>query len=101
MEEFKKAGARVVAISSEYVEENRKTHVENDLNFPILSDFDLKVIGKLGLVHDRAAPNGTSAARPATYVVDRRGVVRWMFTSTTVRHRAEPKDILAAVQAAK
>ena len=99
--EFKKAGARLVAISAQFVEENRKLAIANDFAFPILSDFDLKVIGKLGMVHEHAAPNGTSAAKPATYVVDRRGKVRWIYASNTIRNRPDPKDILAAVQQAK
>lgn len=90
-----------MAISSEYVEENKKLALGERLGFPILSDFGLKVIGKLGMVHEKAAPNGTSAARPATYVLDRHGKIRWFFTSTLVRERPDPREILAAVQQAK
>ncbi len=100
--EFKNAGAKLVAISAEYVKDNKELHDKYNFPFPILSDFDLKVLKQLGMVHEGANPSkGTAAARPATYVVDKHGKIRWMFTSTMVRERPDPKAILAAVQMAK
>lgn len=101
MSEFKNAGAKLVAISADYVKDNKELHDKYNFPFPILSDFDLKVLKQLGMVHEKASPKGLAAARPATYVVDKTGKIRWMFTSTMVRERPDPKDILAAVQQAK
>ena len=34
---------------------------------------------------------------PATFVLDRRGIVRWAFLDVDFTRRAEPDDILAAL----
>lgn len=34
---------------------------------------------------------------PATYVVDRKGVIRWAFVDVDYKLRAEPADILKAL----
>lgn len=101
MPEFKAAGAKLVAISADYVKDNRALHEKYNFPFPLLSDFDLKVLKQLGMVHEGASPKGLAAARPATYVVDKTGKIRWFFTSTKVRERPDPKEILAAIQQAK
>jgi peroxiredoxin len=101
MPEFRNAGAKLVAISADYVKENKELHEKHHFPFPILSDFDLKVLKQLGMVHEGANPKGTAAARPATYVVDRHGKIRWFHSSTNIRERPDPKAILAAVQQAK
>ncbi|MDQ0991019.1 peroxiredoxin [Streptomyces sp. V3I7] len=36
---------------------------------------------------------------PATYVIDRAGVIRWAFVGTDYTARAEPADIVAALDA--
>jgi peroxiredoxin len=36
---------------------------------------------------------------PATYVIDRQGTIRWAFVNTDYTTRAEPADILAALDA--
>jgi peroxiredoxin len=35
---------------------------------------------------------------PATYILDRNGMVRWRFIDADFTHRAEPADIIAALQ---
>lgn len=58
------------------------------------------VYDKLGF--DLQRVNGGHARTlplPATYVIDRDGTVRWAFVDTDYTTRAEPADILAALDA--
>ncbi|MFJ8780729.1 peroxiredoxin-like family protein [Streptomyces sp. NPDC102476] len=110
-------GARLVAVSPQIPDESLTLTEKHDLAFDILSDigsdtakqyglaFDLPddlaaVYDKLGF--DLQRVNGghpRTLPLPATYVVDRAGVIRWAFVNTDYTTRAEPADILDALAA--
>ena len=62
-------------------------------DFPFLSDLNHQVIDRYGLfnVDD---PRGREIAHPATYVIDRQGVVRWKFVEVDYKIRPTNQDIL-------
>ncbi|MET9829162.1 peroxiredoxin-like family protein [Streptomyces sp. NPDC006385] len=110
-------GARLVAVSPQIPDESLTLTEKHDLAFDVLSDigsdtakqyglsFDLPddlaaVYDKLGF--DLQRVNGghpRTLPLPATYVIDRDGVIRWAFVHTDYTTRAEPADILAALDA--
>ncbi len=64
-------------------------------NFPLLSDADHRVIDRYGLFNDqskRAVPH------PATYLIDRKGVVRWKYIEVDYKKRPSNEDLLAQVK---
>lgn len=65
--------------------------------FPIrlLEDRERRVIDRYGL---RNAANRKGIPHPATFVIDRAGVVRWRFVETDYTVRAANEDILAALR---
>lgn len=68
------------------------------IEFPLLSDPDHRVIDRYGLFNHED-PRGREIAHPATYIVDREGVVRYAFVEANYRVRPENADILAELQA--
>lgn len=90
---------------------------KHDLAFDVLSDigsatakqyglaFDLPddlaaVYDKLGFDLQRVKDgHPRTLPLPATYVIDRAGVIRWAFVDTDYTARAEPADIVAALDA--
>jgi peroxiredoxin len=69
------------------------------LNYRFLSDPDLTVTRRLGLVHPGGGADGKDVPRPATVVIDREGIVRWAQLSDNVQSRPDPNDVLRAVRA--
>ncbi|WP_089100228.1 peroxiredoxin-like family protein [Streptomyces hyaluromycini] len=110
-------GARLVAVSPQIPDESLSLAEKHSLTFDVLSDtgsntakeyglaFDLPddlaaVYDKLGL--DLQHVNGghpRTLPLPATYVIDHDGTIRWAFVDTDYTTRAEPADILAALDA--
>jgi peroxiredoxin len=108
-------GARLVAVSPQVPDESLSLTERHQLAFDVLCDlgsdvakqhgiaFDLS--DELGALYDRLGfelqrVNGGHARTlplPATYVIDRDGVIRWAFVDTDYAVRAEPDDILAAL----
>jgi len=68
------------------------------LTFPLLSDPDHRVIDRYGLFNTED-PRGREIAHPATYVIDREGVVRWGFVEVDYRVRPSNEDILGELAA--
>jgi peroxiredoxin len=62
--------------------------------FPILSDRDAAVIREYDLVHKGAGTGGTDVARPAEFLLDRTGTVRWRNLTEDYRVRARVEEIL-------
>lgn len=111
--EFKELGAHLVAISPERPDNSLSTVEKNALTFPVLSDASNTVSRAFGLVHridpevvgyqrengvDVAAVNGEAEAEvpvPATYIVDRRGFIRYAVVDADYTHRAEPALVVS------
>jgi peroxiredoxin len=62
-------------------------------DFTFLSDPGHRVIDRYGLLN----PNGQGWPHPTTYVIDRKGVVRWKDTEVNYKRRPTNQMILAAL----
>lgn len=64
------------------------------IDFPLLEDRDHAVIDRYGILN----PEGRGWPHPATYVIDRDGVVRWKFVEVDYRIRPTNAMILEALR---
>ena len=94
--EFDARGLRVVAISNESPEINRPHRQELGFTFPILSDEKAEVIRRYDLLHAGAGPEGADIARPAEFLIDSTGTVRWVNLTESAVVRARPEEVLKA-----
>lgn len=96
MKEILAADAQVLAVCVDSVEENARVVEKIKLDFPILSDPELKAIDVFGVRHgDAMTAEGThDIARPAVFILDRGGVVRWRDLTDNWRIRVRPETIL-------
>jgi len=62
--------------------------------FPLLSDQNTEVIRRYDLVHARAGVNGNDIARPAEFLLDSSGTVRWVNLTENYWVRARPEQVL-------
>jgi peroxiredoxin len=97
--EFDARGLRVVAISNESPEVNRPHRQELGFTFPILSDEKAEAIRRYDLLHAGAGPDGTDIARPAEFLIDPTGTVRWVNLTESTVVRARPDEVLKAFDA--
>ena len=97
--EFNARGLRVVAISSESPEVNRPHREQLGFTFPILSDEKAEVIRRYDLLHAGAGPEGADIARPAEFLIDSGGIVRWVNLTRSAAVRARPEEVLKAFDA--
>ena len=73
-DKLKAAGADVVAISVDKPEKSKELGDKLRIPFPILSDVDHKIIDAYGLYNEEG-----KISKPATLVLDSKGIVRWSF----------------------
>ena len=59
------------------------------LAYRFVADGDLAVTRRYGLVHARGGAEGQDVPRPATVVLDREGVVRWVSVSRNFQVRPD------------
>jgi peroxiredoxin len=111
--EVESAGATLVAISANTPDVTMSTVEKLELEFPVLSDYDNLVAKQFNLVYemipeniemyldqdrDIGTLNGTGKWElpiPATYVIDRDGIIRYAFVDLNHRRRAEPSEVAA------
>ena len=101
-EEFRRARIDIVGISADPIERSKMLAGYLRTEIPLLSDTKESVLAPLGLVQ-RHVDGEPDNAIPAFFVVDREGVVRWIFASRyyrelpTVATLLDPsKSVLAA-----
>jgi peroxiredoxin len=115
--EIEQAGATLVAISPQTVRQSFFMHDQHKLRFRLLSDAGNAVARRFGLVYrvpdeqkalyqrtfvNLPFVNGDDSWElpiPATYVVDRHGVVLYASANEDYTERPEPKDILRVLAA--
>jgi peroxiredoxin len=95
--EFRRARIDVVGISADPVERSKMLAGYLRTEIPLLGDTKESVLAPLGLVqrHVDAQPDN---AIPAFFVVDRDGVVRWIFTSRYYRELPTVGTLLDAAK---
>jgi peroxiredoxin len=84
----------VIAISVDAPEVSRDHASKAGYTFPILSDRDAAVIRQYDLLHKGAGIEGTDISRPAEFLLDRTGTVRWRDLTEDYRVRARPEEIV-------
>ena len=94
MASFNQAGIRPVAISVDSPEVTRDLMRKAGYTFTFLSDPNAEVIRRYDLVQADAGENGRDIARPAEFLVDRTGTVRWINLTENYWVRARPEDVL-------
>ena len=93
--EFQAAGVQPVAISVDSPEVSRTLSQKAGYTFPILSDVNTEVIRSYHLLHPGGGPEGHDIARPAEFLVDSTGKVRWENFTEDIRVRARADQLLA------
>jgi peroxiredoxin len=88
-----------VAISVDAPEVSRDLCRKAGYTYTFLSDPEARVIRRYDLLHPGAGANGHDIARPAEFLVDDAGTVRWMNLTGDLRVRARPEEMLAAARA--
>ena len=95
MSDFREHAAEVVAVVVDPVEQNAKLADGLNLSFPILADTERRVIRAYDLLHPEGGEGGI--ARPATFVIDRDGIVRWRNLTDNFRLRPSADEVVATV----
>jgi peroxiredoxin len=98
LEKFHEAGIRPVAISVDSPEESRDLCEKAGYTFTFLSDPKAEAIRRYDLVHAGAGENGGDIARPAEFLLDSSGTVRWVNLTENYWVRARPEQILEAAK---
>lgn len=115
--EIKALGASLVAISPQLPDNSLSTEEKNHLTFPVLSDVGNVIARRFGIVfklpddllgtykafnHGLSDVNGEEGATelpiPATYVLDRSGIIRLAFIEEDYTKRLDPQIILEALR---
>lgn len=90
---FTGRNVRLVAISVDPVDETARLCQKQGYTFEFLSDVDASVIRRYDLLHAGGYP-GKDIARPAEFLLDPAGVVRWVNLTENYRVRTKGEDIL-------
>ena len=96
--ELEKRGVRPIAISADPSDESAKLCKKAGYTYTFLADPKAEVIRKYDLLHAHAGENGRDIARPAEFLLDSDGVVRWRNLTEDFRIRATGEDVLTAAK---
>jgi peroxiredoxin len=92
--ELESRGIRVVALSVDAPEINRRQRQKLHFTYTFLSDPRAEVIRRYDLLHAGAGPKGTDIARPAELLIDSTGIIRWVNLTENIAVRARPEQVL-------
>ena len=87
-------GVRIVAVSVDPSETTKKLCEKRGYTFTFLSDPKAEVIRRYDLLHPHGGIEGADIARPAEFLLDGEGTVRWVNLTESYKVRATAKMIL-------
>jgi peroxiredoxin len=91
-------GVQILAISPDPNEKSQELAQKLRARYRFLTDSDLAVTRRYGLLHVRGGHKGQDVARPTTVVIDRRGIVRWLQLADSIQIRPDSTDVARAVR---
>ena len=89
----------MIAISVDSPADSENLRRSQGYTFPILSDAHEDVIRSWDLVHVHGGRDGANISRPAEFLIDWSGKVRWVNLTENFVVRARPEEALAAFDA--
>lgn len=95
--EFESRGIRIVAISVDPPNVTRKLCAGQGYTYTFLSDPMAEVVRRYDVLHPHASPQGGDIARPAEFLIDSTGTVRWVNLTEDWRVRLRPEQVLKVV----
>lgn len=116
LDEFLKKGVTLVAISPELPDQSLSTSEKLSLKFRVLSDIDNQLAKQLGLLfpqpesmrtvfdkfgvdwNKQYGNNNLELPVPATFLVDKKGIVRNSFVNPEYRHRLDPETAIQWIE---
>jgi peroxiredoxin len=99
LDKFIDAGIRVVGISVDTPEKTREYMLQKaGYTFTFLSDPKLETIGRYDLIHAKELASGKDIARPAEFLLDSSGTVRWRMVTENFFVIARPEQVLEAAK---
>lgn len=116
--QIKQQGATVVALTPELPDYSSGTINKNKLQFEILSDIDNKIAEIYGLkftLDQKTATfyeskmnlskvNGNNLSQlpvPATYIIDRKGIIRFAYLNPNYKERVNPTELIKELKKIK
>jgi len=114
-DKIEEKGGRLVAVSPELHEFSAKFLIENNIDFPVLSDLSNKAANEFGLVFELSPQyreiykqfnihlnklNGESSWTlpvPATFIISKNGTIKSTYVNADYTQRMEPDEILAVM----
>ncbi|HTY36609.1 MAG TPA: peroxiredoxin [Bacteroidota bacterium] len=82
MSRFNEMNAQVIGISVDSPFANKSFATQNNIQFPLLSDYSRSTIGAYGIVLENfAGLNGYAAAKRSVFILDKTGVVRYAWVT--------------------
>src|SRR5262245_5848194 len=95
-DEFARRHTRIVAVSVDGLDDSKK--MQKDFpHLTIVADHNHKLVDAVAVLHPGAGEHGEDVAVPTTILIDKHGVVRALFRSTSVGSRLSTREVLAAV----
>ena len=99
LNKFTEAGIRIVGVSVDTPEQTREYMLQKaGYTFTFLSDPKLETIGRYDLVHAKELASGKDIARPAEFLIDPSGTVRWRMVTENFFVIARPEQVLEAAK---
>ena len=93
LSDFEKRGIKIAAISVDPPDVNRDHLANTGWTFPLLSDVPGEVVRRYDLLHSGGGQQG-DISRPAEFLIDPSGTVRWLDLTEDYWRRARPETVL-------
>jgi len=97
LDKFTARGVRVVAVSVDPPDITQKLREQKGYTFLFLCDTKAEVIRRWDLLHPHGGIDGADIARPAEFLIDPAGIVRWTNFTDDYRVRVHAPATLKAL----
>jgi len=97
---FDQRGVRLVAISVDPAAVSKKLAADQGYSYLFLSDETRTVLRQWDLLHEKGH-DGQDISRPAEFLIDPDGIVRWVNLSDNFMQRLDADEALRAIDAVR